>query len=209
MKDSIQFDGIQDENILLETTKQLIDKINKEIPMLRKSITDVPNANKANEISYHFASVPLLLRLSILDVCILFKLYLESNKLNTQQNLLLRLICGQLYEFVEDVPELFGKNYRLLLAKFPDPEEMTKSLNQNVIKEFNLIKSRHSEFLKLIRHNVAHHKDIDALWQYYLITEIDFNWAIKAYIDIVRWYVVNFSDFEMKLIKIAMDNKKN
>nr|WP_315218770.1 hypothetical protein [uncultured Flavobacterium sp.] len=199
--------NIQPDIKLLETTKKLIAKINTEIPRLRKSITDVPNSEKANEISYHFASVPLLLRLSILDVCILFKLYLESDS-DTQQNLLLRLVCGQLYEFIEDVPELFGKKYRLLLSQFPNPEEIEKTLNQEVIKEFNILKNRHSEFLKLIRHNVAHHKDVDALWQYYLINEIDFNWAIKAYIDIIQWYAVSFSDFEMKLIEIAMLNRK-
>lgn len=197
----------QNENHLVETTKRLIEKIEREIPMLRKSITDVPEAIKANEISYHFASVPLLLRLSILDVCHLFRLYLESDSI-MQQNLLLRLVSGQLYEFSQDVPEMFGKKYRLLLSQFPNPEELTKSLNQSVIKEFNIIKERHSDFLKLIRHNVAHHKDIDALWQHYLINEIDFNWTIKAYIDFVEWYVVNFGDFELKLIEIAIDNKR-
>lgn len=206
MKQTIQLDK-QGEKSLLETTKKLIDKIDKEIPLLRKSITDVPNAEIANEISYHFASVPLLLRLSILDVSILFKLYLESDS-TTQQNLLLRLLSGQLYEFVEDVPELFGKKYRLLLSQFTNSEELTNLFNYNVIKEFNILKIRHSEFLKLIRHNVAHHKDTDALWQYYLINEIDFNWAIKAYVDFVQWYVTNFSDFELKLIEIAMNNRK-
>lgn len=206
MKQTVKLETQAEKN-LLETTTKLIEKIDSEIPMLRKSITDVPNAEKANEISYHFASVPLLLRLSILDVCILFKLYLESDSI-TQQNLLLRLLSGQLYEFVEDVPELFGKKYRFLLSQFTNSEELTNLLNHDVIKEFNILKMRHSDFLKLIRHNVAHHKDIDALWQYHLINEIDFNWAIKAYMDFVGWYVANFCDFELKLIESAMSNRK-
>ncbi|WP_035645941.1 hypothetical protein [Flavobacterium sp. ASV13] len=208
MENNIQLDNLNDKKKLLKTTKKLIKKISLEIPMLRKSITGVHNVEMATEISYHFSSVPLLLRLSILDVCVLFKLYLESNS-ETEQNLLLRLLCGQLYEFVEDVPELFGKKYRLLLSQFPNAEEITKALNYDIIKELNMIKSRHSEFLKLIRHNVAHHKDTDALWQYYLINEIDFNWAVKAYIDIVKWYMVSFSEFELKLIEIAMSNQKD
>lgn len=201
MKKTIQLD--QAGKSLLETTRKLIEKIEKEIPMLRKSITGVPNAEMANEISYHFASVPLLLRMSMLDVCMLFKLYLESSS-TTEQNLLLRLISGQLYEFSEDVPGLFGKKFRHILSQFSDLDELMKSFNQDVIKEFHILKQRHADFLKLIRHNVAHHKDVDALWQYYLINEIDFNWAIKAYIDFVQWYVVNFSDFELKLIEIAI-----
>lgn len=84
MKKTIQLD--QAGKSLLETTRKLIEKIEKEIPMLRKSITGVPNAEMANEISYHFASVPLLLRMSMLDVCMLFKLYLESSS-TTEQNL--------------------------------------------------------------------------------------------------------------------------
>lgn len=193
---------------IVKTTQGLIDKINKEIPMLRKSISEVPNANLATEISYHFASVPLLLRLSMLDLCILFKLFLE-NKSDTEQNLLIRLICGQLYEFSEDVPTMFGKKYRELLTNFPDSENLTDNFNRNVIKEFQNCKLRHTDFLKVIRHNVSHHKDIDALWQYYLINDIDFNWGMKAYIDFVQWYVSNYSAFELTLINIAMSKNKN
>lgn len=175
--------------------------------MLRRSITEVPNAHLANEISYHFASVPLLVRLAILDLCILFKLYLES-KSETEQNLLIRLICGQLYEFSEDVPTMFGKKYRELLTNFPNSEQLLDTLNKQVIKEFLVIKNRHNDFLKLIRHNVSHHKDIDALWQHYLINDIDFNWGIKAYIDFTQWYVSNYSDFEVTLVNIAMKNQQ-
>ncbi|WP_147275593.1 hypothetical protein [Adhaeribacter pallidiroseus] len=202
MKPTISIQGEQKES-LIKTTEALIDKINREIPMLKKSITEVPNVHLANEVSYHFASVPLLLRLSLLDLCILFKLYLESNS-DTEQNMLIRLICGQLYEFTEDVPTLFGKKYRELLSNFPNSGDLIKDLNGNVTKEFNLAKLRHVDFLKIIRHNVSHHKDIDALWQYYLINNIDFNWGIKAYIDFTQWYVSHYSTFELKLIDIAM-----
>ena len=206
MKPTIKFQGTEKDSIV-NTTQGLIDKINNEIPMLRKSITEVPNGNLATEISYHFASVPLLLRLSLLDLCILFKLFLES-KSDTEQNVLIRLICGQLYEFSEDVPTMFGKKYRELLSGFPDSENLTNALNRNVIKEFQNTKQRHSDFLKVIRHNVSHHKDIDALWQYYLINDIDFNWGIKAYMDFVQWYVSNYSDFELTLINISMTSNK-
>src|SRR5690606_12382053 len=95
----------------------------------------------------------------------------------------------------------------LLLAKFPNAEELTSDLNQDVMKEFNILKIRHRDFLKTIRHNVAHHRDIDAIWQYYLINDIDFNWTIKAYMDFVQWYAVKFTRFEFKLIQIAMGNQ--
>lgn len=206
MKSTIKFQGTEKENIV-NTTQDLIDKINKEIPMLQKSITEVPNANLATEISYHFVSVPLLLRLSLLDLCILFKLFLDS-KSDTEQNVLIRLICGQLYEFSEDVPTMFGKKYRELLSGFPNPENLTDILNKKVLKEFHNTKQRHNDFLKVIRHNVSHHKDIDALWQYYLINDIDFNWGIKAYMDFVYWYANNYSDFELTLIDIAMTQDK-
>jgi uncharacterized protein YbaR (Trm112 family) len=206
MKPTIKFQGPEKESIV-NTTQGLIDKINNEIPMLRKSITEVPNANLATEISYHFASVPLLLRLSLLDLCILFKLFLES-KSDIEQNVLIRLICGQLYEFSEDVPTMFGKKYRELLSGFPDSENLTNVFNGTIIKEFQNTKQRHSDFLKVIRHNVSHHKDIDALWQYYLINDIDFTWGIKAYLDFVQWYVSIYSDFELTLIGIAMTSNK-
>ncbi len=207
MKPTIKLFG-EDKESLVSTTQGLIDKINKEIPILKKSITEVPNANLANEISYHFASVPLLLRLSMLDICILFKLFLESDS-DTEQNLMIRLICGQLYEFSEDVPTMFGKKYRDLLSNFPEIDNLTNTLNKNVIREFQICKQRNVDFLKIIRHNVSHHKDIDALWQHYLINDIDFNWGIKAYMDFVHWFVGNYSDFELTLINIAMEQNKN
>jgi uncharacterized protein YbaR (Trm112 family) len=202
MKPTVSVLGEQKES-LIETNKALIDKINGEISMLKKSITEVPNAHLAYEVSYHFASVPLLLRLSLLDLCILFKLHLESNS-EVEQNTLIRLICGQLYEFTEDIPTLFGKKYRELLNNFPNSADLINDLNCNVIKEFNILKSQHVEFLKIIRHNVSHHKDSDALWQYYLINDIDFNWGIKAYIDFINWYATHYSDFELTIIDIAM-----
>lgn len=202
MKTTILIQRAQKES-LIETSKALIDKINGEIPNLKESITEAPNAHLANGVSYHFASVPLLLRLSLLDLCILFKLHLESSS-DAEQNTLIRLICGQLYEFTEDVPTLFGKKYRELLSSFPNSAELINDLNSNVIREFNILKSRHVDFLKIIRHNVSHHKDIDALRQYYLINDIDFNLGIRAYIDFIQWYVINYSDFELRLITISM-----
>lgn len=205
MKPQIEL-GTEFRSKLIKTTGLLIEKINREIPMLKKSITEVPNAHLANEVSLHFASAPLLVRLSLLDLNVLFKLYLESDS-EIEKNVLIRSICGQLYEFSEDVLEIFGEKYRMLLNQFPNPEDLTKDFNSSVIKEFNLVKQRHVDFLKVIRHNVSHHKDIDALLQYYLINEIDFNWAIKAYMDFIEWYA-KYSDFELKLIDIAMKSKK-
>jgi hypothetical protein len=201
MKTTIEF---TEENriSLISTTDSLIRKFDKEIPMLRKSLTGVHNVEMANEISFHFASSPLLLRLSLIDLCILFKLFL-SNKSVAEKNTLLRIISGQLYEFSEDVQEIFGKKYRKLLNRIESSENLVDLFNNNVIKEFHQIKKKHSDFLKIIRHNVSHHKDLDALFQYYLINDIDFNWAIKAYSDYVDWYVTSYSDFELKLIDIA------
>jgi hypothetical protein len=205
MKHTISIQG-QDKKSLIKTMENLIRKINRETSMLKNSISESPNAHLSNEVSYHFASVPLLLRLSMLDLCILFKLHLKSNSV-VEQNVLIRLICGHLYEFIEDVPTLFGKKYRKLLSRFPHSETLLNDLNDNVIKEFNYIKKNHTDFLKIIRHNVSHHKDIDALKQYYLINEIDFNWGIKAFMDIIQWYVA-YSKFELRIIDTSMNAKK-
>ena len=200
MKSTIELDKSTRKS-LLSSTETLVEKFKREIPMLRKSITAVPNVEKANNISFHFASTPLLIRLALLDLCTLFKLFL-LNESDTEKNVLIRLISGQLYEFSEDVQEIFGKQYRALLKEFDPSEDLINEFNSNVIKKFHSVKNNHSKFLKIIRHNVSHHKDIDALWQYYLINEIDYNWTIKAYSDFVEWYLV-YNDFELKLIDIA------
>lgn len=87
----------------------MINNISEEIPILRKSITKIPN-----------------------------------NKI--ENNLLLRILCGQLYEFSEDIPKMLGKKYRFFLEMYPNYELLKKELNSNLIKDFNEIKVRHIDF---------------------------------------------------------------
>ena len=158
------------------TIEGLIEKCNSEIPMLKKSISYNVSIHEDDENVYHFANVPLLLRLAILDLSVLFNTLLNS-KTDNEQNLFARLICGQLYELNEDVPKILGKKYRNLLAKWPKYKEIESELNY-LIKKFHNNKAKYIDQLKEIRHNIAHHRDIDGIVQHDLIESLDFNLVV-------------------------------
>jgi hypothetical protein len=96
----------------IDVYNQLINKLTLEIPAWKLSLDKaITKHTKADTLAYHSANVPILIRLSILDILILFKQILSTNS-DTEQNLFARLICAQLYEFLENVPKIFGKKYR-------------------------------------------------------------------------------------------------
>jgi hypothetical protein len=195
------FDTLSEENKtgLNNLTDSLIKKFVREISMFEKSIRTSPQIGLINEHSYHFLNVPLLLRLALLDLCVLFKHYANSTS-ETEQNLFARLICGQLYEFTEDVPKLFGRKYRKLLSTLPEPSKWNDVLNL-IMKEFNERSNRHKENLKIVRHNISHHRDIDGVLQVRLMEELDFRFVTEAYTELTEWFTIYFEKLENELFK--------
>ncbi len=191
----------QNRKELNDLTEILIKKFSSEIPMFEKSITEFSLEDPIDEHSYHFINVPLLLRLALLDLCILFKHYSNTTS-ETEQNLFARLICGQLYEFTEDVPKLFGKKYRKSLSDLPEADKFTSELNL-VIKIFIERSNKYKDTLKTIRHNISHHRDIDGVLQVKLIEQLDFKFVTDAYIDLTQWFTIYFAKHENELFKMA------
>jgi hypothetical protein len=191
----------QNRKELNDLTETLIKKFSSEIPMFEKSITGFSLEEPMDEHSYHFINVPLLLRLALLDLCILFKYYSNSTS-ETDQNLFARLICGQLYEFTEDVPRLFGKKYRILLLDLPEADKWTSELN-SVIKTFIERSNKYKDKLKTIRHNISHHRDVDGVLQVKLIEQLDLKFVTDAYMDLTEWFTIYFTKLENEMIKTA------
>jgi hypothetical protein len=131
----------------------------------------------------------------MLDITILFKQVFKAEA-EVEQNLYARLLCGQLFEFAEDVPEMLGKNFRNTISKIPQHEVLMSELNR-LMKEFHSKKVKFSSVIKNVRHNVSSHKDIDGLKQIYFIQELDFQTIIYAFLEINNWYC-ELAGYELK-----------
>ena len=104
-----QFD--QDYSTLIDNVYQAIERCNADIPMIRNSISKANTKWPENTSGYFVSNIPLRLRLAIVDMSILF-INIFTSKSEHTRNLNARLVSAQLYEFLEDVPKMFGKKYR-------------------------------------------------------------------------------------------------
>lgn len=77
-----------------------------------------------------------------------------------------------LYEAAEDIPELFGKQYRALLSKFSVPDDIMALLNDGVGR-VNAFKKQNADALKKIRSYVGAHRDKDAAKQIEVLAAIE------------------------------------
>ena len=185
----------------LKTIEGLIAKISMEIPMLtssiNKAISKYGKAEKEN--AYHAVNVPLLIRISLIDILILYKHFL-STKSTIEQNLFARLIYAQLYEFIEDVPEILGGQYRQHLVKMPLGKLLIEDLNK-VTKIINGFKKNNHEKFQHIRNNISSHKHKDGILQIELMDVLDFNFVMVAYMQLVP-FIVEYYQFENRIEKV-------
>lgn len=199
---------VNQENIHLHITiiDSVISKIEREIPMFSQTLRSHKNLKNLDNLSYDFLNVPTLIRLSVIDIAILFKKFIDS-KQKTEKNLFGRLICGQLYEFCDDIPRICGKNYRKKLNLLTNSDPLNTELN-SLMRSFNIIKDKYWQYLKSIRNNISSHKEMDVLVQLDLMENMEVDFIISAYIDIVSWFPEYFK-FETKLLNIAMERTKD
>ena len=185
----------------IETFDLLIDKFTRELPMIKSSMNKALQKHEKDDIAYHAANVPILIRLSLLDIVMLFNNLLRT-KSGAEQNLFARLICVQLYDLFEKVPDMFGKKYRIKtshLLKYDGG--LVKELNK-LMTEFNSHKNKFAPVFKYIRNNVSAHRDIDGMKQIKLIEGMDFGSIVEAFIKIINWYKL-YTEHEDKLIMLA------
>jgi hypothetical protein len=79
-----------------------------------------------------------------------------------------RAICTLIYESLNDVLELLGKEYRLVVLEIPGTENYLKILD-TLRKELTLLRKKHKSYLSRIRNSVYAHRDKDVNLQ---LTEI-------------------------------------
>ena len=82
-----------------------------------------------------------------------------------------RMISMLIYESINDLLELLGKDFRVILKKLSNSTELSAELN-SVSKKLNEYKAKNIERLKSIRNVATAHRDKDILEQINMIKSI-------------------------------------
>ncbi|MBK0379337.1 hypothetical protein [Mucilaginibacter segetis] len=168
--------------------------------MIRKSAKRAMATYPENSEGYHFGTVPLRMRLAVVDMNVLFEKLLNETDPDAQ-NLLARTLSTHFYEFFEDVPAMLGKKFRTVIQRFPPWEKVEADLNI-LVSSFNDTKRACIERHKLVRHNVGAHRDEDGMLQAKIIDNISMEWTVSDYFRLAEW-IVNYLDFEFRIAVLA------
>lgn len=108
-----------------------------------------------------------------------------------------------IYEAIDDILELAGKNFRKIIETFSNSQEFKEELNE-LTKEINKYKKENSEYLKLIRHNCAAHRDKDSIEQLKIIAAKNWSDSIGVLTKFDN-LLMRFGKFMQKVINIGLD----
>jgi hypothetical protein len=89
-----------------------------------------------------------------------------------EQNLYARQLCLLLHEALEDVPTVFGSEFRKAASSLPSGNSHLDSLSR-VLKSLHTFRKTHQGQIANVRHFVAAHRDHDALKQLEVMRGID------------------------------------
>lgn len=108
------------------------------------------------------------------------------------KNVYARQLAVLVYEFIQDYPNLFGKQFWKMLKKLPNSEEQVRVF-KTIGKKICNIKQKHRKMLKEIRVCVAAHRDKDGERQYDIISKLS--------IDDFSNLTSNLDSITMEIIK--------
>lgn len=107
----------------------------------------------------------------------------EMDKWN--QQLLGRQLAVILYESTDDLLELLGKDFRLLINKLTKQDELSKKIKKYT-KELNIFKNQNKDALQEIRNYCGAHRDKNAYKQLEVINNIETNDLLKLTADFMK-----------------------
>ncbi len=170
--------------------------IKNNFEALEENIKQIVNAlsnPKIPEDYKFFINIILFFSMSNYDISAIKKNIIKCQDI-WERLLFCRLLAITIFEFVDDVHQLLGKEFR---------SKMTFLFNNNYdFEEINILGKKLSNFkkyinggFKTIRHNTIGHRDHDAFKQYEIINAINYDDfinisddAIKLITDYVRYF---------------------
>lgn len=193
------------ERKLIKAHLKLIEQFQEEITILETVIKDLKEKRGNYPDAFVVPNTLLFFRLSFLDIFILCKQYLETNK-EFEKLILAKQISAATYELLDDLPTIYGKRFKTAIEGTENEKEILEG-RVKLQKSLNTFKSEFSMELKEIRNFTIAHKDHDSLRQLEIINCISQN-RIKVLIASIHiiWFAI--MDFE-KTIRKPIKEKLN
>jgi hypothetical protein len=166
--------------------------LSPDIDKLEIEISNYVLAMKANALLPARPIIEKILFIKIITKDIATLVTLIENEIGEpQRNVLSRSLALLLYEFYQDVNNLYNKKFEQTYVKALSPQMVTAL--QAIKKMTAMFYTQYFKKLKLIRMNVVGHRDFDTVKQYDIIKEIDSDEIAKmgkATLFITYWFGV-------------------
>ncbi|WP_210490620.1 hypothetical protein [Rufibacter aurantiacus] len=111
-----------------------------------------------------------------------------------------------IYEAINDIFEMTGKELRRVISLFSVSEALSNELKA-IIKNLNEYKITYFDFLKEIRHNCIAHRDKDSIEQIRIIASVKWNNAIE-FTSKFDNILMDLGKFSQRLINISLEESK-
>jgi hypothetical protein len=102
-----------------------------------------------------------------------------------KQNLYARQLCLLLHEALDDLPAVFGAEFRKAATSLPDGQAHVARIS-TALKQLTVLRRTHQSAISNVRNFVAAHRDHDALKHLEIMRGLKSNWLISistAFID--------------------------
>lgn len=137
------------------TYKKLVPLILSDINSLEIGHQVLVDLHGSDASSMVWDSI-LFYKYAILDLIDLVSMLADSKKSN--RNMIVRIIAGTLYEFLDDSRYFLSKKFRKKMANMPYSDRFLYEFD-NISDMFSLISEEFLKMLADVRHNAAFHKD--------------------------------------------------
>jgi hypothetical protein len=143
-------------------------------------------------------------RLSFLDIAVLFKSFLINTD-EIEKKVYAKLLSLNIYEFLEDLPKIFGKEFGNSLF-FLKNDKLIEDI-KIIKKEIHKIKSENQDYLKEIRNSISAHKDHNTITQIAALETLNIEKIFLTCLKIFLLYNMIHS-FEIRLINVAKESNE-
>jgi len=111
-----------------------------------------------------------------------------------------------IYESLNDIFELSGKEFRNILSRFSADEELKTEIKQ-LTTELNEYKHKYFNKLKTIRNNCVAHRDKDCIEQLKIITSLNWFESVETLTGFDK-ILMKYGVFMQKVIDISLEESK-
>jgi hypothetical protein len=106
---------------------------------------------------------------------------------NWRSKLFARTLATALFECVEDVPQLLGKQFRTIVSGRSALDPKLLGDLETLMKDFRSLKTRCQHHFAVVRHGTGAHRDLDASAQIETIKALNTETLITVSQDMMAW----------------------